>query len=154
MAERRKKLNDKFVITQTSLGQGQEEKAEKLIREGREEGHWVFLQNCHLFKSWMKNLDVIVTRMQEDSGDVHDEFRLILSSQPAEYFPVNILKSGIKMTTEPPRGLKANLTKSYYNIITDDIFEGLRPQKNGFITKKDKNWFKLIFSLCFFHAAI
>jgi len=59
MAERRKKQNDKFVITQTSLGQGQEEKAEKLIREGKEFGHWVFLQNCHLFKSWMKNLDVL-----------------------------------------------------------------------------------------------
>jgi hypothetical protein len=36
MAERRKKQDDKFVLTQTSLGQGQEEKAEKLIREGKE----------------------------------------------------------------------------------------------------------------------
>jgi dynein heavy chain len=59
------------------------------------------------------------------------------------------------MTTEPPRGLKANLTKSYYNIIQEDIFsEGLRPEKGEKITKKDTNWFKLIFSLCFFHAAI
>jgi dynein heavy chain len=103
----------------------------------------------------MKNLDVLCTLMQESAHEVHPEFRLILSSQPVDYFPVNILRSGIKITTEPPRGLKANLTKSYYNIVTEETFkEGLRPEKGEKITKKDTNWFKLIFSLCFFHAAV
>lgn len=41
---------------------------------------------------------------------------------PASYFPVSILQNGIKITTEPPRGLKANLKRSWGNI-TDEFLE-------------------------------
>jgi len=44
-------FHEKF--KQTSLGQGQEEVAKKLIELGKKQGEWILLQNCHLFKSWM-----------------------------------------------------------------------------------------------------
>lgn len=40
-------------LQQISLGQGQEKKAEKLIEDGKREGFWVMLQNCHLGSSFM-----------------------------------------------------------------------------------------------------
>ena len=46
-----------------SLGQGQGIKAEKLIDRAKEKGEWVLLQNCHLAKSWMQSLEVIVQRL-------------------------------------------------------------------------------------------
>ena len=86
-------------------------KAEKLIIEAKNHGEWVLLQNCHLAKSWMPSLEQIVENLQEEH--IHDDFRLFLTSMPADYFPISVLQNGVKLTTEPPRGLKANLEKSF-----------------------------------------
>jgi dynein heavy chain len=39
-----------------SLGQGQGKFARELIMNGRKNGDWVCLQNCHLSVSWMPSL--------------------------------------------------------------------------------------------------
>jgi dynein heavy chain, axonemal len=99
-----------------SLGQGQGEKAKLLIMEGLKEGNWVFLQNCHLARRWMPHLEVIIDNlreMDENSPEVNKDFRIFLTSMPAPYFPISVLQNGIKLTTEPPRGLKANLKRSW-----------------------------------------
>jgi len=52
-----KGMKDKF--RQISLGQGQNVIAERLIDEGQEQGMWICLQNCHLYTSWMGELEKI-----------------------------------------------------------------------------------------------
>lgn len=49
----------------------------------------------------MPQLDKIVDIMQD--GKTHPDFRLWLSSDPNPNFPIAILQSAIKMTTEPPK---------------------------------------------------
>ena len=43
-----------------SLGQGQGEKAAKLVQVAAHQGEWVLLQNCHLALSWMPHLENII----------------------------------------------------------------------------------------------
>lgn len=125
-----------------SLGQGQGEKAEKLVKLGQALGDWVCLQNCHLAASWMPALE----RIQEtqDPGVIDDGYRLWLTSMPSSIFPVPVLQGGIKITNEPPKGLRANLARTFQEI-TPEFYESC---------SKSREFKKLIFCLAFFHAAI
>ncbi|CAG9772859.1 unnamed protein product [Ceutorhynchus assimilis] len=134
------KMTSKF--QSLSLGQGQAPIATKLLQTGAREGQWVFLANCHLSLSWMPKLDKIVEILQ--TGKVNPSFRLWLSSSPHPDFPISILQAGIKMTTEPPKGLKANL-KRLYQLLTEEQFNACQhPEK----------YKKLLFGLCFFHSIL
>lgn len=66
-------------------------------------------------KSWMSALEQIVLEFKDCDG-IHSDFRLFLTSMPANYFPVSTLQNSVKMTTEPPRGLRANLKRTFADI--------------------------------------
>lgn len=107
-------------------------------------GKWIFLQNCHLCVSWMPVLVRICEDLSQNFQDVHEHFRLWLSSEPSPLFPSSILQNGIKITVEPAQGLRSNLKSSYLSM-DPDFFE----VNNNSSTLK-----KLAFALCFFHATI
>ena len=97
-----KKMERKFV--QVALGQGQGPVAVRAIKEALINGSWVLLANCHLMLSWMSDLEKMVETYSERKG-IHQDYRLWLSCSPSRNFPMTLLQRGIKMTTEPPRGL-------------------------------------------------
>lgn len=125
-----------------SLGQGQGPRAEALLEDAVQRGLWVLLQNCHLSPSWMPSLDRIIDGMTPDK--VHRDFRLWLTSMPSDKFPVTILQNGLKITMEPPSGVRANILRTF-STFTEDIFTECT---------KIEPWKKLLFSLCMFHAVV
>ncbi|KAL3916097.1 MAG: hypothetical protein SGPRY_006965, partial [Prymnesium sp.] len=125
-----------------ALGQGQAPHAMRLIDNGAAEGHWVLLANCHLMMSWLGELDKIVKQMP--IRQPHASFRLWLSSSPLDSFPIGILQRGIKMTTEPPKGLKANMTRLINNMNETKFNSCGKPHK----------YKKLLYAMCWFHAVL
>jgi len=138
-----------------SLGQGQGPIAESLIFAARESGDWVCLQNCHLASSWMPELEKLLETHL--SMKLHDDFRLWLTSMPSKVFPPSVLQSGIKLTNEPPKGLRANIKRTYEDMAEADyLYFDAAVEKGEDMNahKKLRPWKKLLFGLCFFHAVI
>jgi len=125
-----------------SLGQGQGPIAERMMEAARLSGDWVCLQNCHLAVSWLPKLEQI---LEQTSGtNEHEEYRLWLTSMPSPKFPVPILQNSIKLTQEPPRGLKANMSRTFADITAQEYESCSKPRA----------FKKLLFGLAFYHALI
>jgi dynein heavy chain len=75
---------------------------------------------------------------------VHKDFRLWLTSEPSPHFPAYVLQNGVKMTVEPPKGMRASLTGSYFKM-EEEWFESCA---------KPAIFKKLLFGLSFLHATV
>lgn len=130
-----------------SLGQGQGPRAEKLIKNGREFGHWIILQNCHVATSWLRNLEMICMD-KEAAADANEDFRLWCTSYPTSAFPISVLQKSITITNELPRNIKLNMLRSYAtDMVRNDSI-------GNWIVHVQRLWHRGCFALIFFHAVI
>ncbi|CAH1986860.1 unnamed protein product [Acanthoscelides obtectus] len=137
---------DKGNFHNVSLGQGQEVVAEKAMEVGAKHGHWVVLQNIHLVKKWLPALEKNLEKYAEGS---HPDYRVFMSAEPAasptaHIIPQGILESSIKITNEPPTGIKANLHKALSNFNQETLEQ----------CSKEAEFKVILFSLCYFHAVV
>ena len=79
----------------------------------------VFFQNCHLAASWMLAMETTIKNLSSPEAEVHEDFRLFLSSMPTKSFPVTVLQNSVKVTNEPPKGLRANAKRAFGELSTD-----------------------------------
>ena len=134
-------------VRTVSLGQGQGPVAEGHLSAGMQGGDWVLLQNCHLSVSFLPRLEELVeTKMTDAAGSLHLDFRLWLTSMPTKAFPASILQVALKMSVQPPRGIRANMLQSF----ASNVEQGDLDRFSG--TSIDVPYRRLIFGLSFFHA--
>ena len=64
----------------------------------------------------MSSLERVQEVAYNDADNIDPNYRLWLTSMPTPIFPVPVLQSGIKITNEPPKGLKSNLVRTFGDI--------------------------------------
>eukprot|EP00002_Diphylleia_rotans_P003858 TRINITY_DN1273_c0_g1_i13.p1 TRINITY_DN1273_c0_g1~~TRINITY_DN1273_c0_g1_i13.p1 ORF type:complete len:1331 (-),score=331.88 TRINITY_DN1273_c0_g1_i13:251-3709(-) len=130
----------KVEIREISMGQGQEGPAKRLITQGMQSGGWVMLQNCHLGIQFLSE-DVVPTLLQ--TPEIHEDFRLWITTEPVPKFPINLLQMAVKLANEPPQGVRAGLKRTW-NWITQETLDLIdRPQ-----------WRSLLYALGFLHTTV
>lgn len=127
-----------------SLGRGQDKKAENCINNNQNSGGWALLMNCHLASSFMPKLEHTVESLAENAANLHRDFRLWMTSMPSPIFPVSVLQNSVKMTLEPPSGLKQNVMSTYESLEWKEVEDSERADDIK----------KLLFGFCFFHAIV
>ncbi|CAB1116950.1 unnamed protein product [Ectocarpus sp. CCAP 1310/34] len=138
------KLADKYEFVKNesyhnvSMGQGQDVVAMSCLELAHRNGHWVILNNIHLMPSWLIELEKKLDEFALEGS--HEKFRLYLSSDPSNAIPIGVLSRCIKLTNEPPAGLKANLKRAFANFSRE------------YIEEADSKTKSILFGLCHFHA--
>eukprot|EP00903_Cladosiphon_okamuranus_P006208 g6103.t2 len=138
------KLADKYEFVKNesyhnvSMGQGQDVVAMSCLELAHRNGHWVILNNIHLMPSWLIELEKKLDEFALEGS--HEKFRLYLSSDPSKAIPIGVLSRCIKLTNEPPAGLKANLKRAFANFSRE------------YIEEADSKTKSILFGLCHFHA--
>ncbi len=121
-----------------ALGQGQDVVADAKLDMAHKEGHWVMLQNVHLMPDFLLDLEKKLAQFALEGSDPN--FRLFLTSDPSNDIPIGLLERSIKLTNEPPAGLKANLLRAFTFFIREEFED------------KDTKVKTILFSLCYFHS--
>lgn len=70
----------------------------------------------------MLHMENLVQDLIENPLKIKPEFRLFLSSMPSKSFPTFVLQNSLKVTNEPPKGLRANMKRSFIDI-NNQFFE-------------------------------
>ncbi|RLN86865.1 hypothetical protein BBJ28_00018703, partial [Nothophytophthora sp. Chile5] len=122
---------------EVAMGGGQQEKALNLLKATAEHGEWLCLQNLHLVIAWLPVLEKAFSALTASH-----KFRLWLTTEPHDSFPLVLLEQSLKITFESPPGMKKNLQRTY---------AAWSPE---FVAKGSPARAQLLFLLAFFHALL
>ncbi|KAL3666923.1 hypothetical protein V7S43_007870 [Phytophthora oleae] len=122
---------------EVAMGGGQQEKALNLLKSTAEHGEWLCLQNLHLVIAWLPVLEKEFSAL-----NASHKFRLWLTTEPHDAFPLVLLEQSLKITFESPPGMKKNLQRTY------------AAWNPAFIAKGNSARAQLLFLLAFFHALL
>jgi dynein heavy chain len=139
-----KKLKKK--VMPISMGQGQEQAARVIVEQAWAQGEWALLQNCHLGLPFVAELEEMlrnVLQNEDKRAAIHEESRIWITSEPHPKFPIGLLQMAIKLTNEPPQGIRAGIIRSY-SWLSQDVLEAFRRPE----------WKPLLFTQCFLHSVV
>ena len=138
----------------TTLNQDQWPLTHQLLMDMAKVGGWVYVANTHLtlqgIPQFEKTLDDIKAMRP------HDNFRIIISTNPHQNYPISLLQRCNKITFELPHGLGNNMA-----LLFDDLSKEAAAETSGAIINKYEKadnkasaFSKMVYSLAMFHSML
>lgn len=124
------------------MGEGMEEPAMAFIETSFRDGCWVILNNCHLSLEFMAQIEEI---LNPKGKEIHPDFRLWITTEKHNKFPLGLLQMAIKVAYEPPKGIQAGMSRTYSTVINADFLEKVEPYEK---------WRNIVFTVCFLHSIV
>jgi len=134
------KKKKKYPTDKVSMGEGQEKVAREKNNAAFLTGGWVILQNSHLGIGYMCELEDVLLK----TAEMHDDFRLWITCEITARFPIGLLQIAIKVTLEPPAGLKAGIFRTYSTMVSQELLDKIDHEK----------WRTLVFVQSFLHSVV
>lgn len=134
------KKKKKFPTDKVSMGEGQEKVAREKNHAAFITGGWVILQNCHLGIGYMCEMEEVLVKTPE----IEPDYRLWITCEITSRFPIGLLQMVIKVTLEPPAGLKASLYRTYTTMITQETLDKVDHEK----------WRTLLYGMAVLHSIV
>ncbi|KAK6729949.1 hypothetical protein RB195_006788 [Necator americanus] len=112
--------------TSIPMGQGQEQATIDGIRKASADGRWLCLNNVHLMLS-------IIPSIQKElaAATPHENFRLWMTTEEEARFPAVMLQRCLKITFEPPPGIRNNLLRTFSQL--DDARRSVLTTQTTFV---------------------
>lgn len=123
-----------------SMGQGQEIHARNLIQASIQTGSWVLLQNCHLGLNF---LDELMETIMLINSACPENFRIWITTEVHDEFPIGLLQMAIKFTNEPPAGLRAGLMRTYSSV-SQEMLDVIPTEQ----------WRCMLYAVSFLHSVV
>nr|XP_045615668.1 dynein axonemal heavy chain 7-like isoform X1 [Procambarus clarkii] len=146
-------------LTNVSLGQGQSGVAEAAVSVSACEGGWVVLQNLHHALDWLPTLANIITRLytnttksnsRSDNGTLNPNFRLILTTEPTDEFPVSLLRGVEKLYIDSPGDAYHALQEAIATLIRHASHLQFEVEEDEI----EAATYRLLYGLCTFHTVV
>merc|ERR1719502_1984003 len=80
----------------------------------------------------------------QKTPEIDPDFRLWLSCEITERFPIGLLQMSIKVTLEPPAGIKAGLYRTYTTMVSQELIDKIDHEK----------WRTLVYAQSFMHSIV
>ena len=103
------------------------------------QGGWAILQNTHLGLDFLAELLATI----QETENVHETFRLWLTTEVHHKYPINLLQASIKYSFEPPQGVKAGLKRTFTDISQEELEYSNLPQ-----------WKPMLYTIAFLHTTV
>ena len=107
-------------------------------------GGWVLLENTHLSLRFCTDLAELIRRLRlKGQGAFHESFKLWMTTAPHPKFSVALLHLGFHMSDEPPRGIRAAMSRSM-RTVTQDQLDSIPVRE----------WRMILYAAAFLHAVL
>jgi len=77
--------------------------------------------------------------------EIHENFRLWVTTESINIFPLGLLQMAIKVAFEAPKGIMAGLSRTYQTVVNADFLEKVEPYEK---------WRNIVFAVCFMHSIV